>query len=325
MKGLLVDTTWKVMPGYVSSILMGAAKNTGIPLSIAFGKGETKSLYLLHILAFKRKLNINIEDFVIESDQGKAIDAICLRHLLVSLKCSQFSYSVGELLKCRCEKDYEQAKKTFTDEYKTINDQKKLKSLNKLLDKIGLHFDKKNIIEKDKNRWENVSMLHRSSFTMPSTTNSLEATHGHLNRKTPRNNGFWSSIYRLAYCLRIDEEFINDKILHSYNHLKRKTTNKQTNMTFDTLRRQILFYQTTIDNCQCGDNKIESSLHGIDIPCVHRIKLGAKFPECPRVKLVLNEKFDKLIIDYNPVIPDDLLNTYDEEHLNKEYAIKIIL
>ena len=106
--------------------------------------------------------------------------------------------------------------------------------------------------------------------------------------------------------------------------LQEITTNKQINMTFNTLRRQILFYQTTIDNCQCGDNKIESSLYRIDIPCVHRIKLGAKFPECPRVKLVLNEKFDKLIIDYNPVIPDDLLNTYDEEHLNKEYAIKII-
>lgn len=55
VKGLLVDITWKVMPGYVTSILMRAAKNTGIPLSIAFGKGETKSLYLLHILAFKRK------------------------------------------------------------------------------------------------------------------------------------------------------------------------------------------------------------------------------------------------------------------------------
>ena len=89
VKVFLVYTTWKVMPGYVTSILMGAAKNTGIPLSIAFGKGETKSLYLMHILAFKHKLNINIEDFVIESDQGKAIDAICLRHLLVSLKCSR--------------------------------------------------------------------------------------------------------------------------------------------------------------------------------------------------------------------------------------------
>ena len=134
VKGLLIDTTWKVMPGYVTSILMGAVKNTGIPLSIAFGKGETKSLYLLHILAFKRQLNINIEDFVIESDQGKAIDAVCkdfnikelwcLRYLLVSLKCSQFSYSVGEIVKCRCQQDYIRAKQTFADEYKVIDDKK---------------------------------------------------------------------------------------------------------------------------------------------------------------------------------------------------------
>ena len=196
------------MPMYVTSILMGSAKNTGFPLSIAFGDGENKSLYLLYILAFKNKLGINIEDYVIESDQGSAINAVCedfkithlccLRHLLVSLKCNQFSYSVGVLLNCRSQKDYDEAKKTFTKEYKTINDSKKLKSLNKVLEKIGLHFDSKQIIEKDTKRWKNVSMLHRSDYEMPSTTNTLEASHGHLNRKTPRNNGFWSSLYRIA-------------------------------------------------------------------------------------------------------------------------------
>lgn len=127
IKGFIVDTTWKVMPMYGTSILMGSAKNTGFPLSIAFGDGENKSLYLLYILAFKNKLGINIEDYVIESDQGSAINAICedfkithlccLRHLLVSLKCNQFSYSVGVLLNCRSQKDYDEAKKNF---YKRI-------------------------------------------------------------------------------------------------------------------------------------------------------------------------------------------------------------
>lgn len=121
--------------GDMTSILMWTAKKAGIPLSIAFGKGETKFLYLLHILAFKHNLNINIENFIIESNQGKVIDAVCkdfnithlccLHHLLVSLKCSQFSYSVGELLKCHCEKDYEQTIKIFTVEYKTVKDKKK--------------------------------------------------------------------------------------------------------------------------------------------------------------------------------------------------------
>lgn len=143
---------------------------------------------------------------------------------------------MGELLKCRCEKDYEQAKKTFTEEYKALKDKKNLKSLNKLLEKIGLHFNQR-LIEKDKNRWKNVSMLHRGSYEMNSTTNTLEATHGHLNRKTPRNNGFLSSIFRLAFSLRIDNEFIKNKIKHTYNHIKKKTMNIKNNLSIETLRR----------------------------------------------------------------------------------------
>lgn len=54
VKGLLINTTWKVMPGYVTSILLYAFKNTGIPLSIAYGKSVLKSLYLLHYLVSRK-------------------------------------------------------------------------------------------------------------------------------------------------------------------------------------------------------------------------------------------------------------------------------
>ena len=119
--------------------------------------------------------------------------------------------------------------------------------------------------------------------------------------------------------MKIDEEIINNKITHTYNHIKRKTTTKKINIVNDTLRRQISYYQTTIDKCQCGDNKIESALYGIDIPCFLRISLGANFPECPKVKLVLKEKFSNLAVEYNPVRYDDLFDFYDEDQLNKEY------
>ena len=95
-------------------------------------------------------------------------------------------------------------------------------------------------------------------------------------------------------------------------------------MPIDTLKRQIKFYESTKKTCLCGQNKIESSLYGIDIPCVHRIFLGEQFSECPNIKLELNEKFSNLEIKYDIIKSDDLLITYDEEKLNKDFAVKII-
>lgn len=48
-------------------------------------------------------------------------------------------------------------------------------------------------------------MLYPGHFGMSSTKNSLEFLHGHLNKKTPRNNEFWSSLSRLAQSLNINK------------------------------------------------------------------------------------------------------------------------
>ena len=40
---------------------------------------------------------------------------------------------------------------------------------------------------------------------MPSTTNSLEASHGHLNEKLPRRNDFWTGMKRLIEFLIVNE------------------------------------------------------------------------------------------------------------------------
>ncbi|KAK8896368.1 hypothetical protein M9Y10_014266 [Tritrichomonas musculus] len=45
--------------------------------------------------------------------------------------------------------------------------------------------------------WTKVSLLKRIPFKMPTTTNSLESTHGHLNKKMPRRNNFWMSLFRI--------------------------------------------------------------------------------------------------------------------------------
>ena len=151
--GLLLDTTWHVMSNYVTSILMASIGNSGIPLSFAFGPGETKSLYYLHFNTFRDILGIDLTTYTIESDQGSAIEAVCtenninhiycLRHFLASLKYNEFSYSVGLLLKFVSDKDFNQAKLTLTNEFKYITDLNKLKKLNKVLNKVRLKFSNK--------------------------------------------------------------------------------------------------------------------------------------------------------------------------------------
>ena len=45
MKGFILDTTWKILPLYVTSILNACFANTSVPIGFAFGTGETKKLY----------------------------------------------------------------------------------------------------------------------------------------------------------------------------------------------------------------------------------------------------------------------------------------
>jgi hypothetical protein len=62
------------------------------------------------------------------------------------------------------------------------------------LKKAELAFIEEKIIIGDKRRWNAVSMWRRIALLMPSTTNSLEATHAHVNEAVSKRNPFWGSI-----------------------------------------------------------------------------------------------------------------------------------
>jgi hypothetical protein len=69
--------------------------NVGIPIALSFGLTEDSSLYDTFCTTLKSLLDIDLLTFIIESDQGSVLRAICakyrnchlacLRHLLVSL------------------------------------------------------------------------------------------------------------------------------------------------------------------------------------------------------------------------------------------------
>jgi hypothetical protein len=77
LDGLMLDTTWMVIREYVTSILMGVYRNVGIPLGFAFSLGETTELYEQHYRAFADLFGLDLSQYILESDQGAALCAIC--------------------------------------------------------------------------------------------------------------------------------------------------------------------------------------------------------------------------------------------------------
>ena len=72
LDGLILDTTWHVLPYYVTSILMCSICNVGVPVAFCFGKGETASLYEYFFQSFAKYFGIELHNYIIESDQGIA-------------------------------------------------------------------------------------------------------------------------------------------------------------------------------------------------------------------------------------------------------------
>jgi hypothetical protein len=72
---------------------------------------ETVGLYDEHYGAFAQLFDIELQKYILESDQGSALSALCklkeqrqlfcLRHFLLSLKSKEFSLAVENLVKCR--------------------------------------------------------------------------------------------------------------------------------------------------------------------------------------------------------------------------------
>jgi hypothetical protein len=305
VNGILLDTTWKVIPYFVTSILMIEYMNVGIPVSFAFGSSENKELYNRHQDALKKHLGIDLNGFTIESDQGSALQAFtvehamthlaCLRHLLVSLRFSQYSYFAGILLKAVSHFDYANAVEKCGDFFKNST-KEDIEKLNQVFAKIGLNFNNGAVVIADPKRWDQVSMVERVKYRMPSTTNSLEATHGQLNKKTPRNNNFWHAIFRVASNLIQKTKTVDQHAHHNLQYTQRKINVKASNMPKDDMKKEIEHYHTNADSCLCGETLLQSALYNIDIPCSHRLALGQKNPKLEEIKLKLIESTDSLII-----------------------------
>ena len=332
-KGFILDTTWRILPYFVTSILTVCFKNSSLPIGFVFGHGETIKSYSFLLETIEEKLNISFKKEKLESDQGSALQSIvkkfdfkylaCLRHFLCSIKKFDYFYQIKHLLKVTTKFEFENSIEHFSESFKEICDKnpEEILKINNILSKVGLFFDGNIIFIEDDDLWDQVSMHRSVAHQMPSTTNTLESMHGHLNKRTPRKNTFYSSLLRVHNELNKKFLHISDRIKHNYNYIKNKTRAKVKMYSNEELQSMCDHYGTTVGECNCSDNKLESSNFEIDIPCCHRLFLSETFPDLPEIKFNFD---DYNALNYETIFAPAEIIHHQKGYSEKQYCVRTI-
>jgi hypothetical protein len=283
--GLIMDTTFKVIRRYHTAILMGVSHNVGIPLAVSFGPNESIELYDTFYTAFD-SLNIDLRIYILESDQGSALKAVgtrhtrhlfCLRHVLKSLenKCGRFASLVGNLIRARSRKELDVLIELYTPDWAEVcqNAAEEEKQLRRCLAKVGLVMRDGTLCYEDaeRTRWKQVSMLERVGTHMPTTSNTIECTNGHLNGDTPRHNTFWGSLHRIAGIFSVKIENFSECVWHNLKYERGKAERRCALVLPERMKCEMEFFQTNERDCLCGETKFPTDMYRVQVHCSHRL------------------------------------------------------
>jgi hypothetical protein len=120
-------------------------------------------------------------------------------------------------------------------------------------------------------RWAEVSQCVGVQWRMPSTTNSLESIHGHLNEATPRRNDFWASLKRLADHIDNGIKRWPEAVRHNFNHACRVSIDRISKIGEVESQDQIRTFRSTSLDCPCGETVYLSGMYNCPLPCCHMI------------------------------------------------------
>jgi hypothetical protein len=283
--GLILDTTFTVMQAFVTAVLMAVLCNVGIPLGFAFDTSETVALYRSFYALFESEFNVKLTDYILESDQGPALKSVgaehpkhlfCLRHVLVSLKGDCVTFQVGNLLKCRSQKELDTLWELYEAEFRNMirENGDAAAQLVRCLRQVGLGFTGGRLQVTDEVRWGQVSMMGRNGTRMPATTNAIESFNGYLNAGTPRFNTFWASMHRLADLVEHKAHRFEQCRAHNYARVCRRVGLRVRQIDQGRMREERAFFETTAEHCLCGETTRESEMYGFQIPCSHQVSLN---------------------------------------------------
>lgn len=85
-----------------------------------------------------------------------------------------------------------------------------------------------------------MSLFARIPLAMPSTTNSLESSHGHINAMVPRRNNFFNAIYKLIKGSNYKLFNFPKLLTKNFNYIQTKAKKKLLSKSSNDLQRECI-------------------------------------------------------------------------------------
>jgi hypothetical protein len=204
-----------------------------------------------------------------------------LRHVPISLKGDLVTFQVGNLLKCRSQKELDVLWALYEREFQNMVEENgdAAHRLARCLRQVGLGFGEGRLKVVDGARWGQVSMVGRQGTKMPATINTIESFNGRRNAETPRFNTFWASMHRLADLIEHKAHRFEQCRAHNYARVCRRVGLRAYQIPQNRMREEQAFFETTPEHCLCGETVRESEMYGSPIPCRHQVSLTAGIEE----------------------------------------------
>ena len=280
------DSTFKSARPYTLCIPMAIYKNVGIPLGFIIGVSENSHLYQQIFDELCKTINININYIPCLSDFGSSIKSFCESKNIIQYFCHRHLLEiigsnsaiipvVSKIIECDNTISLN-SNLIHCSSYllKLMEIGIKQSLINDILGKIGMQFIDGTIIIINEHIFNSISMIQRKNLGIPSSTNHIESSHGHINRITPRKRNFFTTLNRLVgFCIRKSENVDycvrkNIKKKERFNNYYMKITPPE------IIQEECRIYRTNRLNCLCGKSYNNILFYGISIPCLHQAFIG---------------------------------------------------
>jgi hypothetical protein len=104
---------------------------------------------------------------------------------------------------------------------------------------------------------------------MPSTTDSLEATHGHLNEAISRRTPFWASLALLFEAMADKTIHFETVSVHDFRSSLKRPERRSQSAPQRRMAEEFALFGSTAEVCSCAETVRVSSSYQADIPCSH--------------------------------------------------------
>jgi hypothetical protein len=293
-KCIILDATFKLIPGFVVSLVSGIIFNSYIPLGFTINHSENSELYQHFYQTFLHQTQFNLATYPVLSDKHTGIRSFCAHQNLQQFFCivhllrsfgvkHHLLYAIKKLIYIEQKEDVP----NFLH-YLTQNLESELadSSIVGKLQSIGLNvLDGVIVIEPNSELFSQCCAAFRLESGIPLCTNSIESVHGHLNENIPRHNSFFHGcatlLQRIKNRFKIIRRYLVSKLEEHYKKIDKEVDSISAELMIDLRNR----YNTTTDNCTCGSTYRLSCFSGTQIPCIHQRSIGVPFPDISIVQL----------------------------------------